>query len=108
MSVQIMALVLRELATNARKHGALAAREGRLAVTWLTTHHDSLTIEWLELGNAAGVGGVPPTRKGFGRRLIEEALPYQFDAQTRLDFQPNGVLCSVTIPLDWQRTQAER
>jgi PAS domain S-box-containing protein len=100
MSVQILALALHELATNARKHGALAAREGRLAVTWRTTDHNTLAIEWREHVNAAGVGGGPPTRKGFGMRLIEEALPYQLDAQTRLDFEPNGVLCSVTIRLN--------
>src|ERR1700756_5442271 len=49
--------------------------------------------------NAAGVGGGPPTHRGFGMRLIEEALPYQLDAQTLLDFEPNGVLCCVTIRL---------
>jgi two-component sensor histidine kinase len=108
-SVQILALALHELATNARKHGALAAPEGRLAVTWRTISRDaqrSLAIEWREYNAVAGGKNVPSARKGFGRALIEEALPYQLDAQTRLEFGPDGVFCSVTIGLDSQQTGA--
>jgi PAS domain S-box-containing protein len=107
--VQILALALHELATNARKHGALAAPEGRLAVSWRTINHNaerSLAIEWREYSGIPGGGYVPSVRKGFGRSLIEEALPYQLDAQTRLEIGPDGVFCSVTISLDSEQTGA--
>jgi PAS domain S-box-containing protein len=108
-SAQVLALALHELATNARKHGALAAPEGRLAVTWRRTYEDAesrLVIEWREHSTAAGREKSPPARKGFGRTLIEEALPYELDAQSRLEFGPSGVFCSVTIGLGSQQIGA--
>jgi PAS domain S-box-containing protein len=102
-SVQILALALHELVTNARKHGVLGAPDGHLAVTWRTTndHADrSLVIEWREQSAVAATKYSPSGRKGFGRTLIEEALPYQLDAQTRFEVGADGVFCSVAISLD--------
>ena len=101
-SVQILALVLHELATNARKHGALCRPEGQLAVTWHVKQdagRDRLMLDWHERGIEIRMEEVDRRRIGFGRRLIEEALPYQLDAQTRLDFTPNEVRCSVAMEL---------
>ncbi|GJD95558.1 hypothetical protein [Methylobacterium iners] len=43
--------------------------------------------------------GRAPPRRGFGRELIERALPYQLQAATRLEFTPDGVHCLITLPL---------
>ena len=99
--MQILALALHELATNARKHGALAVPQGRVAIRWYLKEDTAgcqLRIDWREYGTAAGKDR--SRRKGFGRTLIEEALPYQLDAQTHLQFAPDGVFCSVTIRVD--------
>ena len=101
-SVQILALSLHELATNARKYGALATAEGRLAVTWRVTVEGGnrhLALEWRESG-VTPYEKTAPTRKGFGRTLIEESLPYQLDAKTRLEFGDNDVCCSVLMTLE--------
>ena len=101
-SVQILALALHELATNARKHGALATPEGRLAVSWRSTAENPerrALIEWREHRVGAG-GDAASTRKGFGRTLIEEALPHQLDAETRFELGVDGLFCSVAINLD--------
>lgn len=39
---------------------------------------------------------------GYGRELIERALPYQLDARTSYAFEPEGVHCTieVTVPSD--------
>jgi PAS domain S-box-containing protein len=106
-AVQILALALHELATNARKYGAFAVPEGRLTVSWRTTNAENgrgLEIQWRERLGGASTGQIRPARKGFGRTLIEEALPYQLDAQTQLEFEPDGVFCAVAISLDPQRT----
>ena len=50
-SVQILALGLHELATNARKHGALGSPQGKLAVQWSVTGDAAerrLTLDWVE------------------------------------------------------------
>jgi PAS domain S-box-containing protein len=108
-SVQILALALHELVTNARKHGALATPEGHLAVAWHTTNgggERNLVIEWREQTAITSRKDSPPGHRGFGRTLIEEALPYQLDAQTRFEIGPNGVFCSVAIGLDPRATEA--
>lgn len=41
-----------------------------------------------------------PRRSGYGREFIERALPYQLNAVTKLEFTPDGVRCSVELPLE--------
>jgi two-component system, chemotaxis family, CheB/CheR fusion protein len=101
--VQILALALHELATNARKHGALARQDGRLAVTWWVKRgagSSRLMLDWHESGIEIRMEQAKTARVGFGRRLIEEALPYQLDAKTKLQFAPNAVRCSVAMELE--------
>jgi two-component sensor histidine kinase len=101
-SVQILALSLHELATNARKYGALRTGEGRLAVTWQLTSEGGnrrLDLKWHESGFTPHDLGITSLRKGFGRKLIEESLPYQLDAKTSLQIGQNEVLCSISIDL---------
>jgi PAS domain S-box-containing protein len=109
-SVQILALGLHELATNARKHGALRsdAASGRLEVSWTVAGENAsrrLTLRWEETGIAPRrAGRAHPDRAGLGRTLIEKALPYQLDALTRLDIDANAVRCVVSIALDPEPT----
>lgn len=105
--VQTLALALHELATNARKYGALSTRDGRLNVTWRTSGlsgAERLILEWVERG------GKPPNpeaefHRGYGRELIEEALPYSLDAQTVLEHDDDGLRCRIEMPLE--RTNRE-
>jgi signal transduction histidine kinase/DNA-binding response OmpR family regulator len=102
-TVQIVALALHELATNARKHGALSTPDGVLSVTWRVTGSvpdHLLELEWHESGLTKDKSNVAPIRMGFGRRLIEESLPFQLDAHTRLEFGNGEVRCSITMALD--------
>jgi PAS domain S-box-containing protein len=98
-NVQTFALALHELATNAVKHGALRASGGRLAVRWWLEHRGGkrlLHIDWRETGVQMAPGAV---RSGYGRELIERALPYQLDARTNFTPGPDGVHCTITVPL---------
>ncbi len=36
---------------------------------------------------------------GYGRELIERALPYQLKAQTSYELTPEGVRCTITVPV---------
>lgn len=111
--VQTLALGLHELATNALKYGALSRPEGRLDISWSLVLGPGgtrrLRVEWRESGVAVarpdGGGaegadnGPPPPRQGFGRELIERALPYQLKAETTYELTPQGVRCTITLPL---------
>jgi PAS domain S-box-containing protein len=104
--VQTLALGLHELATNARKHGALSHDEGLLSVTWRVVDADGegrrLALEWTETGGAAPVDADRPHR-GYGRELIERALPYALGARTEYELGPEGVRCAIDLPLDKTR-----
>ncbi|WP_198383769.1 PAS domain S-box protein [Roseomonas sp. KE2513] len=96
---QPVALALHELATNAVKYGAIAQPTGRLSVTWRVEDAEDgarLVIAWRESGVAMPDG--PPVRRGYGSELITRALPYQMRAETALEFTPDGVRCSISLP----------
>ncbi|MCZ0961065.1 sensor histidine kinase [Paracoccus benzoatiresistens] len=111
--VQTLALGLHELATNALKYGALSRPEGRLDISWrLVPGPDGqrrLLVNWRETGievampdTAPGGGtidGKPLRRRGYGRELIERALPYQLKAETSYELAPGGVRCTIILPL---------
>jgi PAS domain S-box-containing protein len=99
-SAQSMALALHELATNAVKYGALGQPSGRLTVRWTIDNDQSNSraiIVWRESGVA--FPEAEPKRKGYGRELIERALPYQLGAKTTLQFGRDGVYCEIAVPV---------
>jgi two-component system CheB/CheR fusion protein len=103
-TVQTLALAIHELVTNAVKYGALSAPDGVLTVKWHAERASSeapqrLHVEWREQG--VGIGCAPDAvrSRGYGRELIEAALPYQLGAQTTYDLGVDGVLCTISVPL---------
>jgi PAS domain S-box-containing protein len=102
-SVQLLALALHELATNALKHGALDTPRGRLKVEWQVRQCNGgdcrLKIEWREYGLALGQDKAKAVHRGYGRELVERALPYQLDADTRFDLLDDGVRYSIEMSL---------
>jgi PAS domain S-box-containing protein len=103
-TVQTLALALHELATNATKYGALAQSQGRLAVSWRVAHADAgdggeLRVEWRESGVEMPAAGEVTAGGGYGRELIERGLPYQLRAQTSFVLGPDGVCCTIAMPI---------
>jgi two-component system CheB/CheR fusion protein len=94
-----LSMAIHELATNAGKYGALSRRRGRVAVSWETRDHDGrpwLHLTWIERG---GPAVKPPTRRGFGSRLITEGVAYELDARVTLEYPDTGVTCIFDVPL---------
>lgn len=86
-----MALVFHELATNAVKYGALSVDTGRLRLSWrFDGRPDRLRLEWIERG---GPPVAPPTRRGFGSRLIERALRGELHGSAVTTYAPEGLTC---------------
>jgi PAS domain S-box-containing protein len=89
-----LALSLHELATNAMKHGALSGPAGRVTLAW--TADDACRITWTESG---GPPVSPPTRRGFGSRILQGALAAELDGSVTVDYRPDGVVCSISFML---------
>jgi two-component system CheB/CheR fusion protein len=104
-SVQTLALALHELLTNAAKYGALSSPEGRLCVAWEVVKGDPprLRFEWRETGIVVAEADPAPRKGGYGRELIERALPYQLGAETTYALEPDGLRCVVLLPLPERR-----
>lgn len=101
-AVQIFALALHELATNALKYGALRD-DGRLLVQWSVGRAENdveqvLHVEWLESGVEI-VDRNPCSHGGYGLELLKHALPYQLGATTRVEFGTDGIRCFISFPV---------
>ncbi|MDO5370869.1 sensor histidine kinase [Paracoccus sp. (in: a-proteobacteria)] len=103
--MQTLALGLHELATNALKHGALSQPDGRRDIRWSmvpgTEGPSRLRVEWRKSGIPVDLDkdGASPRPNGYGRELIEQALPCQLNAEVDYDLSPEGVRCTITIPV---------
>ena len=103
-TVQTFALALHELATNAVKYGALATQGGHLTVSWRVVPVDDggeprLHADWRETGVPLTEVGSEPRGGGYGRELIERALPYQLKARTTYELTADGVHCTIDVPI---------
>jgi len=92
-------MAVHELATNAAKYGALSVPAGSVTITWTVTLGDKprLELRWQE---RQGPPVVPPSRRGFGTRLIERGLAQDIGGDVRLTYAPAGVVCTMDVPLD--------
>ncbi len=92
-----LALVLHELGTNARKHGALSVPGGSIAVDWVVerTSSPTLQIVWRESG---GPKVKAPAGAGFGTTLIEQSLRSQ-GGEAVTEYAESGISCRIVLPL---------
>jgi two-component sensor histidine kinase len=88
-------MALHELATNALKHGAWSAG-GRVDLD-VAVSDATVSIVWRESG---GPPVTPPTRRGFGSRLLEHGVAAELGGEVALDFDPDGLVCTIRAPLN--------
>lgn len=87
-----LSMALHELATNALKYGALSGSEGRISIAWEVQHDGQLVLTWREEG---GPPVVPPSRTGFGSRLLRQGLGVELGGPADLRFEPTGLVCVI-------------
>lgn len=100
-----LSMMLHELATNATKYGALSNDVGSVVVTWAAVDADDLPsadcqrlrMRWQERD---GPPVSPPSRSGFGSRMIERGLANELGGDVRILYEPAGVVCTLDIPLE--------
>jgi PAS domain S-box-containing protein len=90
-----LGIALHELATNAVKYGAFSNDAGSILIEWKITEGNRLILHWQEKG---GPPVTPPTRKGFGSRVIERGLPHELEGTVNLEYPVDGVSCTINIP----------
>jgi two-component sensor histidine kinase len=98
-----LSMALHELATNAAKYGALSREAGEVRIMWLLDHTlnpPHLLLRWEEKG---GPIVEPPTRKGFGSRLIERSLAQDLNGEVKMEYLPTGLVCTVEAPLPTEK-----
>jgi two-component sensor histidine kinase len=96
-----LSLAVNELATNALKYGALNASDGTVEIQWSLEPSEEddgkprLIWRWREQG---GPPVSPPTRRGFGRFLIERVFGTDFGGTVKIDYNPDGIECVLNAP----------
>jgi two-component sensor histidine kinase len=95
-----VALATHELATNAVKYGALSNTDGKVSFTWKLSGRGAkreLEMVWRERD---GPRVTPPTRTGFGTRLIERGLAADLNGDVSIAYPVDGVVCTIRARLD--------
>jgi PAS domain S-box-containing protein len=100
-AVQMIGMVVHELATNAIKYGALSTAEGRVTLCWTVSSDASeaeprFVMTWTEDG---GPPVIAPLRKGFGHAVMVEMPEHLLEARVDLSFPPSGAVWKLTAPL---------
>jgi len=90
-----LTIALNELGSNAMLYGSLGPTAGNLALQWQITD-DVLEVDWKE----TGTGTSKRERRGFGSRILEDALAHELDAEVTLNFGRGGLHCKLRIPLE--------
>lgn len=97
-AAEIVTLAIHELATNSIKYGALGDT-GYIRIVWTAEQRDDkpwLSLRWQERAQRRKT---KQNRKGFGRKLIEERVPYELQGSGRLTVHDTGVLAELEFPL---------
>ncbi|MBS9720515.1 PAS domain-containing protein [Tianweitania sp. BSSL-BM11] len=92
----MLALGINELADNAIRYGALSNGAGRVDLWW-TADDGMLHLEWRESG---GPAVTPPSRKGYGLRIVERVLSTEFGGKGSVEFPRSGFAFRLSAPLD--------
>ncbi len=100
-AASVLSMTFNELATNATKYGSLSVASGRIQIDWNIERDDTgsriLALTWIESG---GPAVQTPARRGLGSRFITDGVGYELDGAATLDFAPEGLRCTLSIPCE--------
>jgi PAS domain S-box-containing protein len=94
-----LGIAFNELATNAVKYGAFSNRAGSVLIEWGIEPRPEgprLILHWREKD---GPPVKPPSRIGFGSRMIERGLAREMEGMANIDYRSDGVTCRIDIPM---------
>jgi PAS domain S-box-containing protein len=94
----VLGIAFNELATNAVKYGALSNGTGSVRIKWTmepAVEGSQLLLHWQEKD---GPPVTPPSHRGFGSRVIERGVAHELEGTVHLDYQSDGLICTMTFP----------
>lgn len=91
-----LGMALHELCTNAAKYGALATKAGSVLISADVSEDGNFSLIWTERG---GPPVVPPSRIGFGTKVIRQVLEQSISGSVEVDYAESGLVCRITAPL---------
>jgi two-component sensor histidine kinase len=91
-----LGLAIHELATNAAKYGALSVDTGQVLIEWRLLSPDIAELHWREAGGPAVQA---PSKRGFGRDLLEKIVAHELQSKVDLRFDAGGVECTLQVPV---------
>ena len=91
-----LGMIFHELSTNAAKYGALATPDGCVTVEWRREDRH-IELLWVERG---GPLVQPPTRRGFGSKLIQGSVARELDGSAELFYERDGFRARLCFPYD--------
>jgi two-component sensor histidine kinase len=105
-----LSLLFYELMTNSSKHGALSKGEGTVTVEWEIKDSESgrlFCFRWNEHDHAIIK---PPTRQGFGTKLLTRLVPGDLSGRATLNFESGWFRYELEAPVEYvveQESNAE-
>ena len=99
-AAQHIGMALHELAANAARYGALSVPGGRIVIAWRLLPGSKETGETVELSwhEVGGPQVAPPTRRGFGRLVIERTVARGVQGEVTAEYLPEGLHWTLTFP----------
>lgn len=98
-AAQHIGMAMHELATNAAKYGALSAPNGKVRISWDVSPAPDGTpmchLSWEECG---GPPVERPSRRGFGRVVIERTVARALNGDVRIDYDTAGLRWTLEFP----------
>jgi two-component sensor histidine kinase len=91
-----LSATLQELSTNAAKYGAFSVASGRLQISWAVDASGPVRLNWIE---SDGPQVSPPTRRGFGTKMIGSIFGGEAGWSVSQEFDPAGLRCTLQFHL---------
>jgi PAS domain S-box-containing protein len=98
-AAQHIGMALHELATNATKYGALSSPAGKVHISWrVSAAPDGTPICRLAWEETGGPPAERPSRRGFGRVVIERTVARAVNGEVHIDYAPTGLRWTLDFP----------
>jgi PAS domain S-box-containing protein len=99
-AAQHIGMALHELATNAAKYGALSTPEGKVRISWrMLPAFDRTPMCHLAWEESGGPPVERPSRRGFGRVVIERTVARALRGEVRIDYAASGLRWTLEFPM---------